>query len=206
MNGDFGASVEPETSSSSNNSPTARMFAPSKQPLKSESGKHWIKPNRSALGTAVASDKSGSSEDLPKAESNCATVNLHTEERPQVSKVNLPTPTVKPAAVEPIISSSKSTSNDNSPPPGGDRPNELNKRISYKYIPLELASANTVKNSIAKNILYQSLGHGLMVVKYGTYGITPFCNSLSYLCQRPFPFVQVARAVRSNAFCIVTAT
>jgi len=207
MNGDFGASVEPETSSSSNNSPTARMFAPSKQPLKSESGKHWIKPNRGALGAAVASDKSGSSEDLPKAESNRAAVNLHSEERTQVSKV--PTPTVspmKPTVVEPAISSSKSTSNDNSPPPGGDRPNELNKRISYKYIPLELASANTVKNSIAKNILYQSLGHGLMVIKYGTYGTTPFCISLSYLCQRPFPFVQVARAVRSNAFCIVTAT
>lgn len=41
------------------------------------------------------------------------------------------------------------------------------KQISYKYLPLELASANTVKNSIAKNILFQSLGHGLLVIKFG---------------------------------------
>jgi hypothetical protein len=41
------------------------------------------------------------------------------------------------------------------------------KQVSYKYLPLELASASPVKNSIAKNILFQSLGHGLMVIKYG---------------------------------------
>lgn len=47
--------------------------------------------------------------------------------------------------------------------------NIYEKPLSYKYLPLELASATTVKNSIAKNILFQSLGHGLVVIKYGNF-------------------------------------
>jgi hypothetical protein len=41
-------------------------------------------------------------------------------------------------------------------------------KTSFKYIPLELASAKSVKHTIAKNILYDALGHGMLVIKYGT--------------------------------------
>lgn len=51
--------------------------------------------------------------------------------------------------------------------------NLYERQVSYKYLPLELASAAPVKNSIARNILFQSLGHGLLVIKHGT-GRKPF--------------------------------
>lgn len=158
MNGDFGASADSDGHSQTN-SPTARMCAPTKQPLKSDSGKHWIKPNRGALGN---SSESTSSDDPPPQEPVVLPAPVSSSGRPvQVRAVSAVINHVKPAALDVSIS------NDNSPK--NDRPSPLDKQISYKYIPLELASATTVKKSIAKNILYQSLGHGLMVIKYGEH-------------------------------------
>lgn len=161
MNGDFGASADSD-GHSQGSSPTARMCAPTKQPLKSESGKHWTKPNRGALGKS--SSESGSSDDPPQHEISVAPSTAPPSGRPPQNR-----------AVSAVISSPtkpplSSDSNNNSLK--GERPSTLDKQISYKYIPLELASATTVKNSIAKNILYQSLGHGLMVIKYGKYDVT----------------------------------
>ena len=159
MNGDFGASADSDGHSQTS-SPTARMCAPTKQPLKSESGKHWTKPNRGALGNSVS--ESASSDDLQSQDSTASPAPATSTGRPaQVRAVSAVIGHVKPVATE-----ASPTSSNNSPK--SDRPSPLDKQISYKYIPLELASATTVKNSIAKNILYQSLGHGLMVIKYGT--------------------------------------
>ena len=132
MNGDFGASVDSDNEQSQQESslpsPAVRHCAPTKQPLKSESGKHWSKSRREVLGGPTASPKTKAPIESPaKADAGSQKVNM---------------------------------------------PSIYEKQISYKYLPLELASANTVKNSIAKNILFQSLGHGLLVIKFGK------CNKL----------------------------
>lgn len=184
MNGDLGESASDDGDRSQHSSPTARMYAPTKQPLKTLSGNHWVKPKRGELG---ASASSGSSDDPPPYESI---------ESSRINSVSSPHPVPSPVTNRPIqnravsqvlagnpmrentktapvvtpISTELSSIAELSPkisPSGSDRQNNLDKQISYKYIPLELASANTVKNSIAKNILHQSLGHGLMVIKYG---------------------------------------
>lgn len=123
MNGDFGSDIDQDNSQQESlSSPAMRHCAPTKQPLKSESGKHWSKSRREVLGSSAG----------PKAE-------------PPVGG-----PKLKESGSQKV-----------------NMPNIYEKQISYKYLPLELASATTVKNSIAKNILFQSLGHGLLVIKFG---------------------------------------
>ena len=124
MNGDFGASLESDYDQAQDSnlpSPALRQCAPTKQPLKSASGKHWSKSRREVLGGPAS-------------------------------------PTDSPTKAKPESGSQKV-----------NMQSIYEKQISYKYLPLELASANTVKNSIAKNILFQSLGHGLLVIKFGKH-------------------------------------
>lgn len=165
MNGDFGASIEMDSDQTQQEpslpSPAMRHCAPTKQPLKSESGKHWSKSKREALG--------GPSTPKPKA------------------------PTDSPAKAE---SGSKKV----------NMQSIYEKQISYKYLPLELASATTVKNSIAKNILFQSLGHGLLVIKYGKHilgFITVIRQAITVPCS--LFHVQVDKVVRKREYCTVTS-
>jgi hypothetical protein len=100
-----------------------KVYAPSRQPLKSPSGKHWVKAQHGELHTENSSNLS----------SSCSPT--HQSTKSLSAKLSIE------KIYDPLI--------------------------NQKYIPLELASASVVKNSIAKKILGQALEKGLMVMKHG---------------------------------------
>jgi hypothetical protein len=279
MNGDFGASVEDGAQeehsgqASSVNSPAAKWFAPAKQPLRTQSGKHWSKSRRGELGvgnsspeeqevntegklgeqvtkqstigvdkptsaaqsqvqgskhdrrspitlqtetntvqnsvTAVAgkTDQRASGAGRPAApgENPMRKPSSAAKELPVLQQPQQPAQTTAAAAEvpSPLIPSTQTSMKFSSGPSstqeqasfspaakdvvqrgGPPQPrsalsrndsarvsmsNLYDKPVSYKYLPLEMASAAPVKNSIAKNILFQSLGHGLLVIKHGKW-------------------------------------
>jgi hypothetical protein len=126
-----------------------KVYAPSRQPLKSPSGKHWVKAQHGELHTENSSNPSSS-----RSPTNQSTKSLSA--KLSIEKI-----------YDPLI--------------------------NQKYIPLELASASVVKNSIAKKILGQALEKGLMVMKHGklcfscdTSYFFPSCNlSREHIAEHP---------------------
>ena len=143
-------------------------FRSSNTPLKA--GKSWSRPNRNALQS-----KDGG---IGAVATTTATTTTHQEPPPSESAhiSNTAIPDSVPALAISAASNSAMGSDPTKRPSKhvshtGSSDFDLDKiydrNINYRYMPLEMASSPSVKGSIAKSILYKTLGRGLVMIKHG---------------------------------------